>query len=89
MSWSFFLIFLGLQIVSWVFSVSGLISTYQWVHIKWLLLWLGYLTQGGVLQIHPFAQEFHKFILFNSWRKYPKSWRGLQPYRWTTTWTNQ
>jgi hypothetical protein len=23
---------------------------------------LGYLTQDDILQIHPFAQEFHKFI---------------------------
>jgi hypothetical protein len=27
---------------------------------------LGYLTQDDILQIHPFAQEFHKFIVFNS-----------------------
>jgi hypothetical protein len=32
----------------------------------WLLLWLGYLTQD-ILQIHSFAQEFNKFIVFNSW----------------------
>jgi hypothetical protein len=24
---------------------------------------LGYLTQDDILQIHPFAQEFHKFIV--------------------------
>jgi hypothetical protein len=32
-----------------------------------VLLWLGYLTQDDILQIHPFAQEFHKFFVFNSW----------------------
>jgi hypothetical protein len=26
-----------LSIVSWVFQVSGLISTYQWLHIMWVL----------------------------------------------------
>ena len=43
--------------------VSELKSTYQLVHIKWLLLWLGYITQDDILQIHPFGQEFHKFIV--------------------------
>jgi hypothetical protein len=33
-----------LQIVSWVFWTSGLIFTYQWVHIMCVLLWLDYLT---------------------------------------------
>jgi hypothetical protein len=28
---------------------------------------LGYLTQDDALQVHPFAREFYKFILFNSW----------------------
>ena len=32
-----------------------------------VLLWLGYLTQDDILQIHPFAYKFHKFIVFNSW----------------------
>jgi hypothetical protein len=27
----------------------------QWVHIKCVLLWLGYLTQNDILQSHPFA----------------------------------
>jgi hypothetical protein len=27
---------------------------------------IGYLTQDDILQIHSFAQEFHKFIVFNS-----------------------
>jgi hypothetical protein len=31
-----------------------------------VLLLLGYLTQDDILQIHPFALEFHKFIVFNS-----------------------
>jgi hypothetical protein len=37
------------------FWASGLISTYQWVYIMCVPLWLGYLTQDDILQIHPFA----------------------------------
>ena len=45
----------SLWIVSWVVWASGLISTYQWVHIMCGPLWLVYLTQDDILQIHPFA----------------------------------
>jgi hypothetical protein len=45
----------GLWIVSWFFGAFGLISTCQWVHIMCVLLWLGYVTQDEILQIHPFA----------------------------------
>jgi len=34
--------------------------TYQWVHIMFVFLWLGYLTQDDIFQFHPFAYEFHK-----------------------------
>jgi hypothetical protein len=27
---------------------------------------LGYLTQDDAFQVHPFAKEFHEFIVFNS-----------------------
>jgi hypothetical protein len=50
-----FHVFHKLYLISWAFWVSGLISTYQWVHIMWVLLWLGYLTQDNALQVHPFA----------------------------------
>jgi hypothetical protein len=59
--------FLVLQTVSWVFYVSGLVSTYQWVHIQWLHLWLGYLTKDDILQIRSSVQEFHISVGFNSW----------------------
>jgi hypothetical protein len=63
-SWSSFLIFLcfGSCILGILGSWAS-IHFYQWVHIKWLLLCLGYLTQDDILQMHPFAQEFHKFIV--------------------------
>ena len=31
-----------------------------------VLLELGYFTQDDILQIHPFAYEFHKFIVLYS-----------------------
>jgi hypothetical protein len=34
----------------------ALISTYQWVHIVWVLLWLGYLTQDDALMNLESAQ---------------------------------
>ena len=43
-----------LQIVSWVFWASGLIFTYQWVHITCAFLWLCYLNHDDILQIYPF-----------------------------------
>jgi hypothetical protein len=52
-----FHVFRKLYLISWIFQVSGLISTYQWVHIMWVLLWLGYLTQDDTLQVHPFEQK--------------------------------
>jgi len=50
--------------VIWAF---GLISTYRWVHTMCVFLWLGYLTQDDIFQFHPFAYEFHKVIVFDSW----------------------
>jgi hypothetical protein len=47
--------FSKLYLISWVSYISGLISTYQWVHIVWVPLWLSYLTQDDALQVHPFA----------------------------------
>ena len=45
----------GLWTVSWVFQASGLISTDQWVHPMCVILWLCYLSQDDILQIHLFA----------------------------------
>ena len=39
----------SLWFVSWVLWASGLISTYQWVNMMCVLLWLGYLTQDDIL----------------------------------------
>jgi len=50
--------------VIWAF---GLIATYQWVHTMCVFLWLGYLTQDDIFQFQPFAYEFHKVIVFDSW----------------------
>ena len=47
-----------LWIVSQVFQASGLISIYQWVCIMCVLLWLGYLTQDDILQIHYLPKYF-------------------------------
>ena len=44
----------GLWVVFWVTGVLGLISTYQWVHTKYALFWLGYLTQD-IFYVHLFA----------------------------------
>jgi hypothetical protein len=64
--WSSFLIFLCFG--SCIFSILGFwanihlsLSAYQVTSFV-----IGYLTQDVILQIHPFAQEFHKFIVFNS-----------------------
>jgi hypothetical protein len=38
----------SLWIVSWVFLAFGLISTYQWMHTMYVILWLGYLTQDDI-----------------------------------------
>ena len=46
-----------------VFCILGILSFwanihtyyYQWVHIVWDLLWLGYRTQDDAFQVHPFA----------------------------------
>jgi hypothetical protein len=37
-----------LWIISWVLQAFKLISTYQWVHSKCVLLLLGYLTQDDI-----------------------------------------
>jgi len=42
--WTFFWTSYRLWIVSWVFWALRLISTYQWVHTMYVLLWLDYLT---------------------------------------------
>jgi hypothetical protein len=52
--WSSFLV-LQVFSVSWASQASGLISTYQWVYIMCVLLWLGYLTQNDIHQIHAFV----------------------------------
>jgi hypothetical protein len=38
----------GQWLVSWVFHTLCLISTYQWVHSRCVLLWLSYLTQDDI-----------------------------------------
>jgi hypothetical protein len=43
---------LGLRHVTWVFCTLWLISTYQWVHTRHVLLGLGYLTQIFSSSIH-------------------------------------
>jgi len=50
-----------------VIQAFGLIPTYQWVHTMCVFLWLGYLTQDDMFQFPPFAYEFHKVIVFDSW----------------------
>jgi len=50
-----------------VIQAFGLIATYQWMHTLCVFLWLGYLTQGGIFQFYPFAYDFHKVIVFDSW----------------------
>jgi hypothetical protein len=37
-----------------------------------VLLWLGYFTQDDILQIHPFAEEFHRFISLNAENAFDK-----------------
>ena len=46
-----------------------LISNYKWVHTSTyhICLGLGYLTQGNLLQFHPFASKFHLFHKRYSW----------------------
>jgi hypothetical protein len=39
-----------------------LISTCQWEHTMYVLLWLGYLIQGKGFLFHSFAYEFHEVI---------------------------
>ena len=56
-----------LWILSWVFQASGLISTYQWVYIMWVLLWLGSLTQDVILQIHHLPKNFINLFLIAEW----------------------
>jgi hypothetical protein len=63
---SFFLIFLCfanciLGILSFLANIHLSVSTYLMT-----ILWLGYLTKDDILQIQSFAQEFHKFIVFNN-----------------------
>jgi hypothetical protein len=45
------------KIISYILGILGfgLISTYQWVHIVWVPLWMCYLTQDDALQVHPFG----------------------------------
>jgi len=50
-----------------VIQAFGLIVTYQWMHTMCVILWLGYLSQDDIFQVHPFAYEFHKVIVFDSW----------------------
>ena len=47
----------GLWIVSWVFRAFELISIYQWVHIKWVLLWVS-------VSLFLFLFLFFCFVLF-------------------------
>ena len=63
---SLFLIFLCfsncvLGILSFWANIHLSVSAY---HVTSFVI--GYLTKDNILQIHPFAQEFYKFIVFNS-----------------------
>jgi hypothetical protein len=68
---SFFLIFLCLAnciwgiLLIWI-NIHLSVSAYQVTSFV-----IGYLTKDYILQIYPFAQEFHKFIIFN---------RGILPH---------
>jgi hypothetical protein len=63
---SFFLSFIWS--VNWIliFCTFWLISTYQWVHIMFVPLWLSHLTQEDILKFHPFGWKY-EFIVFNDW----------------------
>ena len=53
-----FIVSLGLWIVVWVSCDLWLISTYQWVHTMYVLLGLGYFTQGDVFQFIHLPAKF-------------------------------
>jgi hypothetical protein len=52
--WSYFLLSF-MCFVNCILSILSFwaISNYKWVYIMCGLLWLGYLTQDDILQIHP------------------------------------
>jgi len=63
-----------------VIRAFGLIATYQWAHTICVLLCLGYLTQDDIFQLHPFAYEFDKVIVFveGIGERNEIVWRGLR-----------
>jgi hypothetical protein len=71
-------VFRKLYLISWVFWVSGLISTYQWIHIMWVLLWLSY----PIPDFNVNSWKFHHLgwlqlflkSLVNLWWEYIWAW---------------
>jgi hypothetical protein len=53
----------GLWIISCVFWVWGLISTYHWVQTICVLLWLGYLTQDDIFYFQLSGNFMKSLIL--------------------------
>ena len=51
-------------VVSWLFQVLYLLSTYQWVHTMCGLLWLSHFTQDDNFYIQAFFCEFNEVIFF-------------------------